>query len=52
MAYNETVEKISEALVDVVEGMDADDLQHITGLPIERCEEIVKITSQVISGEL
>lgn len=40
----------AQALIDVVDGMDAYDLRYFSGLPIERCEEIVKMVSEAINN--
>lgn len=38
-----TPERIYEALRDLTDGISAEDLAGVTGLPIERCQEIIEL---------
>jgi hypothetical protein len=41
----EALYKIRDAFADLVDGLDADDIENLTGLPRKRCEEIAAIRS-------
>lgn len=34
---------IKKAFMDIMDGMTIEDLQHITGLSVERCQEIYRL---------
>jgi hypothetical protein len=42
--------KALQAFIDMMDGTTASDVRFITGLPEDRCEEIVQIYNDLISG--
>ncbi len=44
------MEKLRKAFVDLVDGNDAGEIRRMTGLPIERCEEIYNLYLLALLG--
>lgn len=50
-ALEAEVERFREAIIDLVDGEDAGDLQASTGLEYERCVEIRQLFEQIMKGK-
>ena len=51
MKLEDELAKVKEAFIDVVDGNDVSDIQYVTGLSNERCQEIYNLYCKLTKEE-